>query len=56
LYDSEWVVNTTNVIVVTVSYRFGALGYVAIDGLGGTSASSTLNQFRLLTLAQPTLD
>ena len=35
LYDGSYIANTSNTILVTLNYRFGVLGYLFSEKLGG---------------------
>lgn len=35
IYDAHWLTTQGDIVVVTVNYRLGALGFLALDALGG---------------------
>lgn len=48
LYDPNAMVRRGNVIVVTINYRLGSLGFLALPGLSAESASGSSGEYGLL--------
>ena len=42
LYDSRWLASRGNIVVVTLNYRLGALGFLAHPALGKRATSATM--------------
>jgi len=50
LYEGEFIASKANVIVVTVTYRVGALGFLVVPGLKSFSLSSSATSFLFIYL------